>query len=178
MSTGLGAGFGALLLVAVLLGLAALLALVLLAVFVSQARGRAFPRVLRYFAVGILLAVVSTAGFGVAALHDEATVAAGLFLALVFLPVIGAGVVLRQSTDFPLLEVLTVVGMTWSLPFALGVAVFFAVIAGVESAFGLAPVDVQRLHLAWWAVALSGALTTLVTFAFANRVKRALAEFV
>lgn len=109
MSNGLGAGFGALLLLAVLLGLAALLALVLLGVFVFQSRHRQFPRVLRFLSVAFLAGVIGTAGFGVVALYDEGAVAAGLFLAIVFLPVIGIGIYLRQRTALPLLDILTTV---------------------------------------------------------------------
>lgn len=156
MSNGLGAAFGGLLLIAMLAGLATLLALTLGGVVVVQRRTGTVPRWLRYLPVVLLAGVVAVAGFGVLALYDEAATLAAVFVAIVFVPLGGVGVALHRRPDLSRLDVLATAGLAWSLPFLLGLGVTFGSLAVVTSVFELAPAQSRRLGLPWGATAVGG----------------------
>lgn len=161
VSNGLGAGFAGLTLVAILLGLATLLALALVGVYVIRRRSGQVPHLLTYVSVGVLLVVVLVAGFGVLALYDEAPPLAALFVAIVVLPLAVVGIFLRRSTELTRLDSLATAGWAWSLPFVVGVVVTFGLTIGVRSTFDLAPVESQRLGLIWIATAVGGLVVVL-----------------
>lgn len=174
MSNGLGTAFGALLVIAVLLGLAVLLALSLVGVLVFRRRNDHVPRFLRYLSVALLAGVVGTAGFGVLALYDEGPVVAGLFLAVVFFPLAGVVATLREKSGLRRLDVLATAGLAWCLPFVLGLGLFFGLNAGIGSAFDLAPAEFERLRVAWVAATASGVAALLGAIWIGGRVWRSL----
>lgn len=135
MSNGLGAGFFAITLLAVLVGVAALLAAIaVVAVLFDWQRGRV-PTFIRYLAVALLAVVVVVAGFGVLALVDEAPPAAALFAVVVGLPLVLVAGRARQA-GAAWLVVGATAALAWSFPFLAGVGVLFAVsvIAGASAA--------------------------------------------
>lgn len=160
MSGSFGAGFFTLALMAVLAGLAGLLGLVAVGAVISRRRaGRVSPLV-RSLAVVGLVGVVLAAGFGVAALIDEAPVGAGLIAVLVFVP-LAAGAVRGWRARRRWLDVLAGTAMAWSVPFVLGLAVFLAVNVGVIEAFQLAGGEARALGLVWIAGA-GGVLVAVI----------------
>lgn len=156
VSNGLGAGFAGLTLLAVLLGLATLLALVLAGVVLIRRRSGAIPRLLTYVSGGLGLGVLLVAGFGVLALYDEAPPLAALFVAVVVLPLAAVGIFLRRTTELTPLDSLATAGWAWSLPFVVGVVITVGLPVAVRSGFDLAPVESQRLGLVWIATTVGG----------------------
>lgn len=172
MSNGLGAGFTGLTLLAVLLGLSTLLVLFLGGVVVVRKRNRAVPPVLTYASVGVLLAVIAVAGFAVVALYDEAASLAGLFVALVLLPLALVGGYLRRQTEVTRVNLLSTIGFAWSLPFILGVFIVFGITAGVGSELGFASTTPQQESLARLATLLGGISVLAGTFLLSSRISR------
>ncbi|WP_255150633.1 hypothetical protein [Halorarius halobius] len=133
MSNGLGAGFGFLLLVGVLLVVAGLLGVVTVAALVLRLLRSRVPVVVRYLAGGLLGVVVAVAGFGVLALYDEAWLGAVLLVALVWVPLAAVAGRARLAGRRWRVVVVTA-AMAWPLPFAAGVALTFGVsVVGVPS---------------------------------------------
>jgi hypothetical protein len=171
MASSFGAGFGAILLAAVLLGLAGLLGALLLGTVVYRRRGQELPRPLQVLAVAALAAALLVGGFGVAALYDEAPVGAVLFLGVVLLPVGAAGGVLRRTTALPPLSLLTTVAIAWSLPYVLGLVLFAAGVVVVPGVLGLPPAAPERLRFAWLGAGLGGVAAVVGTVALARALQ-------
>jgi hypothetical protein len=137
MSDGLGAAFGSLVLLAVLVGLALLLALTATgALFARRSRGRV-PDLARYLATALLSVVLAVTGLAVLALADEAPAFVPLFVALVALPlalVAARGRLQRAGW----LDVAATAAMAWSLPFVATVALPFALVAHAGTTTGVA----------------------------------------
>lgn len=158
MSNGFGAGFFGLALLAVLLGLAALLTLALVVVVVIRRRASTVPRLLNYGSLAVLGAVLLVAGFGVVAMYDEAVLIAVLLLMTVFVPLAAVGLYVHQTTSSSRLATLATTGVAWGVPFVVGVGITFGLMIGVSSALGLAPAEPERLWVAWTAMLVGGAV--------------------
>lgn len=125
MSNGLGAGFGGLMLYAVLLIIAG--GLLVTTVVAFYWRNRTLPAPLQYVAVGLVGAVVVVAAFAIVALADEAPALAALFVVTAGLPlVLVAG--RARWTGASWSTVAAVTGMAWCLPFLVGIGVLFGMI--------------------------------------------------
>lgn len=158
MSNGLGTGFFGLTLLAILLGLAAVLTLVLVGMVGFRRRTGTVPQLLKYVSIAVLGGVLLVAGFGVLAMYDEAALLAVLFLAIVFVPLVAVGIYLHQTTELTWVDALVTTGLAWSLPFVIGVGGTFGLTIGVSSTFDLAPVESQRLGVVWIAMLVGGAV--------------------
>lgn len=156
MSNGLGAGFAGLTLLAVLLGLAGLLASCLAGVFVSRRRTGSVPGRLRSVSAALLGGVIVVAGFGVVALYDEALPLAVLFAVIVLLPLAAVGGYLRRTTDLTPIDILATAGVAWSLPFVVGVGVTFGLTTGLGSALEVPPAGARRRALVWIGTTVGG----------------------
>lgn len=156
MSNGLGAGFATVTLLATLLVLAVLLVVTAAVALLSRRRRDSVPAAVVHEAVCLLGVVLVVAGFGVLALADEAPPAAALLLALVFVPLGGAVVVLRRAADRGLESTVATAAMAWRTAFLAGVAVLFVFVAGIEPALGLATWEARRVGLPWIETALAG----------------------
>lgn len=174
MSDGLGAGFAGLTLLAVLLGLAALLALCLVGVFASRRRTDRDPRSITFLSVAVLGVVIVVAGFGVAALYDEAPPLAVLLLAVVFLPLTAVGAYVRLTTDLQPTDTLATAGVAWSLPFVVGTAVTFGLSIGLGSVLELPPADPQRRALVWIATTVGAVVVVTGSIILARTVSKSL----
>lgn len=168
---GFGAGFGALMLLVVLAGLAVLLGLVAAGTAVQGRRGDRVPDAVSYLAGGLLVAVVVVAGFGVLALSDEAAFAAGLFVVLVFLP-LGAVAVRGWRAGRDPFSVLATTAMAWAPAFLLGLATFLAVTVGLVEAFGLAGGEFRALGLDLISIAGGGVVAIVGTALLEPRLAR------
>ena len=155
MSNGLGAGFGGLMLVAVLLLLATIQTVLLIGVYVTRRRRGSVPLVLRSATVIVLAGVILVGGFAVLALYDEAWRLAVLVLAIVFIPLAAVAVYLYRVTDLELGDGAVVVGLAWSAPFIVGVGGIFSFIIG-SSEFGLATTSLEQQGVAWIATVVGG----------------------
>ncbi|WP_254861368.1 hypothetical protein [Natronomonas gomsonensis] len=161
MSNGLGAGFFGLTLLAILLGLAAVLTLALVGVVEFRRRIGTVPQLLKYVSIAVLGGVLVVAGFGVLAMYDEAVLLAVLFLVIVFVPLTVVGIYLHQTIELTRVDVLVTAGLAWSLPFVIGVGVTFGLTIGVSSTFDLAPAESQRLGVVWIAMFVGGAVIVI-----------------
>lgn len=130
MSNGFGAGFGGLVILVGLVVLAGLL-VATAAVALYWRQEQSSPPV-DYVAVGLVAIVVAVAGFGIAALADEAPRIAVLFGATVGLPLVlvagrarwtgaGWGSVAARS------------GMAWGLPFLAGVGALYVLTVATDA---------------------------------------------
>jgi len=174
MSNGLGAGFFWLLLLAVLLGLAAVLTLTLVGVVGFRRRTGTIPHLLKYVSIAVLGGVLLVAGFGVLAMYDEAVRLAVLFLAIVFVPLAAVGLYLHRTTKLTRLDTLVATGLAWSLPFVIGVGVTFGLTIGASSIFDLAPAESQRLRVVWIAMIAGGAVVVLGSVLLGKHVSQSL----
>jgi hypothetical protein len=156
MSNGLGAGFFAISLLAVLAGLAILAILATIAATVLHRRTGRVPTLLRYLLGAICLCVLGVAGFGILLLSDEAPAVAGLFVTIVVIPFLLGGVYFERTTEGTRLAVISTTVMAWGLPFFLGVAVAFGVLNGISSVLDLAPAESRQLGIAWITGAAGG----------------------
>lgn len=174
MSNGLGAAFGGLLLAAVLAGLAVLLALSLVGVVVFHRRTGAVPDGLRYLILALIAGVVLIAGFAVGALYDEAATLAAVFIALVFIPLVVAGIYLYRVTELSRLDTIVTTGLAWSIPFLFGLVVTFGTPTVINNTFSLTPGESRQLGI-YWGVAVLGALVVgFGTLWFSKRVSKPL----
>lgn len=135
MSNGLGAGFGFLLLLGVLIVVAVLLGVTTLGALGLRHYGRRVPRAVHALVILLLAAAMAVGGFGVAALFDEAWLAAVLLVAIVWLPL---GVVAARArwSGAPWPAVGVTAAMAWWLPFLASAALLFAI-----SVSGTIPVE-------------------------------------
>lgn len=161
-------------LLAVLLGLAVLLAACLAGVFVSHWRTGAVPPLLRYVSAALLCGVIVVAGFGVVALSDEAPPLAVLFVAIVLLPVAAVSGYLRLTTELPHVDTLATAGVAWSLPFVVGVVVTFGLSSGLGSVLEAPPAGSQRRALVWIATAVGAVVVVTGSIILARTVSRPL----
>lgn len=115
MSNGLGAGFVALTLLVLLVGLAVLALLVTAASIGFHRRRGRVPTVARYLLVGIGITGICVAGFGILLLLDEAPAAAWVFTSLVLAPLLLVGIYLAQSTGFSPVQLSTATVMAWGV---------------------------------------------------------------
>ena len=160
MTNGLGAGFGGLMLLAVLLLLATIQIVLLLGIYVSRRRLDSVPGVLRYVSVVVLAGVILVGGFAVLVLYDEAWRLAVLFLAIVFVPLGAMAVSLYRQTELTLVDGVAAVGLAWSVPFLVGVGVILGLIIG-SSELGLATTSPEQQAVAWIATAVGGAVVMI-----------------
>lgn len=161
MSNGLGTGFAALSLIAVLAGLALLVVLSTIVSCAFYRRTGHTPPPLRYLFVVIGIGVLGVTGFGILALADEAPVLAWLFACVALVPLVVVRLYLSRTTGLTRVEAITTTVMAWGLPFLLGVVVAFGVTNGLNAAFGLAPAESRRLGIAWIASAVGGLTVVL-----------------
>ncbi|PSP80065.1 hypothetical protein BRC81_02385 [Halobacteriales archaeon QS_1_68_20] len=170
MTNGLGTGFFAITLLAVLAGLALLgVAATAVAAAFYRRSGRISTRI-RYPFVALLVAVLGVAGFGILVLFDEAPTAAGLFAGIVALPFLLVAVYLDRTTALSNLDVAAATVVAWGPAFLLGVVVVFGANAGTVAAFDLAPAEARRLRVAWIASAAGGVAVVLGMVSIANQV--------
>jgi len=174
LSNGLGAGFGGLMLLAVLSGMAGLLGLSLTGVVVSRRRTGTFPRLLRYLSVAVVFGVILVAGFAVLVLYDEAATLAAVLLAIVLIPLGAVGIYLHRMTELSRLDILATTGLAWSIPFLIGLAVTFGVLIVVTNVFDLAPAESQQLGLHWIATAVGAVVVVLGTLLLGKQISRSL----
>lgn len=174
MSNGLGAGFGGLMLLAVLSGMAGLLGLSLAGVVVSRRRTGTFPRILRYLSAAVLFGVILVAGFAVLALYDETATLAAVFLAIVLVPLGAVGIYLHRMTELSRLDILATAGLAWSIPFLIGLAVTFGGLIVVTNVFDLAPAESQQLGLHWIVTAVGAVVVVLGSLLLGKQVSRSL----
>lgn len=161
MSNGLGAGFFGLTLLALLLGLAAVLTLALVGAVGIRRRNGTVPQHLKYVSITVLGGALLVAGFGVLAMYDEAVLLVALLLVIVFLPLAVVGIYLYQMTELTRLDALATTGLAWSLPFVLGVGVTFGITVGISSMFSLAPAESRRLGVVWIAILVGGGVIVI-----------------
>lgn len=170
MSNGLGAGFFAITLLAVLAGLAVLITLLtVISIVFTRRRGHS-PRLLGYLTVIVGIAVVAVAGFGILVLVDEAPAAAYLITLIVGIPLIVEYLYLVRRTSLPRCEAYTATLMAWCVPFFLGVIAVFAVMNGIESVFELAPAESRQLGVAWIAATIGGFVVILSMIPISNHL--------
>lgn len=174
MSDGLGAGFGGLLLLTILLALAALLALSLAAVYLFQRRTDTVPSLLEYVSIAFLTGVVFVAGFAMLALYDEAPLLAALFTAVAAIPLLVVGVFLSRTTGLSGIDLLATTGWAWSVPFLVGVVVVFGVTVGVSHALGWTSVQSQQHGLAQFATIAGGLVVVAGSVILGKPIARAL----
>lgn len=156
MTNGLGAGFALLTMLGILVGLAVLLGITTLGVLAFRRRTGRVPAALRYLAVAALAVVLAVSGFGVLAFYDEVLLGSALLLALVFVPLAAVVVRLRRTTDPRRLDLVATTALAWSLPFVVGIVMFFGGTVSFGTALGLAPSAPGRLVLSWVAVGVAG----------------------
>lgn len=174
MTNGLGAAFGGLMLLALLSGLAGLLGLCLAGAFVSKRRTGTVPRLLRQLSVAAVLGVILVAGFAVVALSDEAATLAAVFFAIVLVPLGAIGIYLHRVTELTRLDTVATVGLAWSIPFLIGLAVTFGVPAVFNRLFDLAPAESRRFGLYWIAPALGAIVVVLGALRLSTHVRKSL----
>jgi len=174
MSNGLGAGFGGLLLLAILLGLAGLLTLSLGAVYLFQRRRDAVPRLLKYLSIAFLAGVVVVAGFAIAALFDEVSLLPALFTAIAVIPLLVVGVYLSRTTELSSVDLLASTGLAWSVPFLLGVVVVFGLTLGVSQVLGWTSVQSQQRGLAQIATFVGGLVVVVGTVLLSKTISLAI----
>lgn len=170
MSNGLGAGFAALSLLAVLGGLAAVSVLAAGGAALFGRRTGRLPAPLRYLSVAVGGAVVAVAGFAAVGLADEAPAAAGLFAMIGLVPPLFCGGYLRRTTDGERSDVVVTTALAWGLPFLLGVVVVFGVNAALTATFELPTGGARQRGVPWLASAAGGLAVTVGTVLLAERL--------
>lgn len=161
MTNGFGAGFFAVSLLAVLIGLALVANLAVLVAYWFHRKRSRLPRWFHYLPIVIGVVVLATAGFGVLLLYDEAASLAALFALVAVIPLLVVGGYHRRTTDASDLEIVSTTVMAWGPTFLVGVVLVFGVMIGLQSALGLAPGESRQLGLAWLAAG-SGGLAVVV----------------
>lgn len=170
MSAGFGAAFTGLTLLAVLSGLAGLLALSLAGVVASRRWTKPVPPLLRSLWAGLVCGVVLVAGFGAVLLVDEAATLAAVFVGLVLIPLGAGGLSLYRVAELPRRELVATAGLAWSLSFLLGLAITFGVPIVINRLVDLAPTESRQLGLYWIATALGTTVIVLGTLRLSKRV--------
>jgi hypothetical protein len=170
MSNGLGAGFGALTLLVLLVGLALLSALVTAASLAWYRQAGRFPSWLRYPFVLIGAAAVVVTGVGVLALFDEAPTAAGLLLLLGLLPLFGSGVVLGRKTGATRLVLVVTTVMAWGPALLVGVIVTFGAMGALMSLLDVPAAVASETSLPWITAAVGGAAVVVAATLLGSRL--------
>jgi hypothetical protein len=170
MSNGLGAGFGALTLLVLLVGLALFSALATVASVAWYRQAGRLPSWLRYLFVllGAVAAVVPAVG--VLALFDEAPTAAGLFLLLGLLPLIGSGVALGRQTGATRLVLVVTTVMAWGPALLVGVIVTFGAMGVLVSLLDVPAALASETSLPWIAAAVGGAVVVVAATLLGSRL--------
>lgn len=174
MSNGLGTGFFALTLLAVLAGLAILVVVTTIASAVYHRRTNYTPTPVRYLLGVLCVGVLGVAGFGVLVLYDEAPAAAWLFASFVVGPFLVVGSYLVRTTGLSRFDVITTTVMAWGIPFFLGVAVALGSLNGITSVFDLAPAESREMGVAWIAAAIGGVTIVLSMIPIGNSLSTVL----
>jgi hypothetical protein len=170
MSNGLGAGVDALTLLVLFVGLALLSALATVASFAWYRQAGRLPSWLRYLFVLVGVAAVVVAGVGVLTLFGEAPTAAGLFLLLGLLPLLGAGVALGRKTGSTRLDLVVTTVMAWGPALLVGVIVTFGAMAVLMSLLDLPAAATSETSLPWSAAAVGGAVVVAGTTLLGTRL--------
>lgn len=161
MTNGFGAGFFAISLLAVLIGLALVAVLATLTAYWFHRETGRLPRLFHYLPNVIGVAVLASAGFGVLVLYDEAASLAALFASVALFPLLVVGGYLRRTSEASRREVVSTTVMVWGPTFLVGVVVVFGVTMGLQSVLGFAPGESRQFGLAWLAAG-SGGLVIVV----------------
>lgn len=172
MTNGLGAGFFALAVVAVVAGLAGLVIITTGVAAMYQRQTGELPALLGYLLVVLCLGVGIVAGFGILALFDEVAVVAWLLAWSVVVPLLGVGVYLDRRMALSRVEVITTTLMAWGVPFLLGMGVAAGVLSGMPSVFKLSPGETRQLGIAWIAATVGGFTVILGMLALGTRIGR------
>lgn len=172
MSNGLGAGFFAITLLAVLAGLASFVIVTTIASAVYHRRTGNIPMGVRYLFGVICVGVLGATGFGILLLSDEAPAVAWLFTSIVILPFLIVSGYLAHTTGLSRLDILTTTVMAWGIPFFLGVIVTFGAMNGIESVFNLAPAASRQSGVAWIAATTGGLTIILSMILISDRLGR------
>lgn len=170
MSNGLGAGFGALGLLVLLVGLALLSALATAASCAWYRQAGRLPPWLRYLFVLIGVVAVAVTGVGVVALFDEAPTAAGLFLLLGLLPLLGAGVALGRRTGSTRLVLVVTTVMAWGPALLIGVVVTFGAMGVLISLLDVPAAVASETNLPWIAAATGGVVVVVAATLLGSRL--------
>lgn len=171
MSNGLGAGFAAITLLAVLAGLSFLVALAAGTAYALHRRMGRIPWPLRLLVVVVGVVVLGVAGFGVLALFDEAPPVAGLLAATVLAPLLAVGGYLFRTMESPYVDVAATTVLAWGFLFLPGVAVAFGVTAGASDVLGLTTGESRRLGVPWLASAVGGSTVVLGMLIVGSRLR-------
>jgi hypothetical protein len=133
MTNGLGAGFAAASLLAVLAAAAGVLAFVGVFGVLVDPGGRRVPRGFQYAAVVLLAVAAAVGGVGVIALFDEAPLVAALLAGLVPLPLlVAAARVVSGDAVRGRVPVAATVAVAWALPFLVALGVLAALTVGTS----------------------------------------------
>lgn len=154
--------------------MAGVLGLFLAGGVVSGRRTGAFPRILRYLLVAVVVGVILVAGFAVVALYDEAVTLATVFFGSVFVPLGAVSIYLHRLAELSRLDTLVTAGIAWSIPFLIGLAVTFGGLVVVTDLLDLAPAESQQLGLPWIATAVGAVVVVLGTLLLGKQVNRVL----
>lgn len=170
MSNGLGAGVDALTLLVLLVGLALLSALATVASLAWYRQAGRFPSWLRYLFVLIGVSAVVVTGVGVIALLGEAPTAAGLFLLLGLLPLLGAGVALGRKTGATRLDLGVTTVMAWGPALLVGVIVTFGVMGVLMPLLDVPAAVASETSLPWVAATVGGAVAVVAATLLGSRL--------
>lgn len=166
MTNGLGASYGGLLLLVILVGLAIVLTLSLIAATIFRRHRGTLPSGYHYIAALLSAGVLLVSGFAVIALSDEAAALAVVFVGLVFVPLGTCVTYLHRRTALSHLEVFATTGVAWSLPFLLGLTTTFGGLRLVTSVFSITSSGSQYLGLHWITTVVGAVVVILGTLLF------------
>jgi hypothetical protein len=170
MSNALGAGFGALTLLVLLVGLALLSALTTVVSLAWYRQAGRFPSWLRYPFLLIGVAAVVVAGVGVLTLFDGTPTAAGLFLLLGLLPLFGSGVTIGRQTGATRLVLVVTTVMAWGPALLAGVTVTFGAMGALMSLLDVPAAVASETSLPWIAAAVGGAVVVVAAILLGSRL--------
>lgn len=174
MSNGLGAGFFAITLLAILAGLAILVILTTIAIALYHRRANYTPMWFRYLLVVLCAGVLGVAGVGILVLYDEAPAAAWVFTSFVGGPFLVVSIYLLRTTESSRFDVVVTTVMAWGVPFFIGVFVALGALYGINSVFDLAPAESRQMGVAWIAAAGGGITIVGSMIPIGNRLRKVL----
>lgn len=152
MSNGLGAGFTALTIIAILFAVSILTWVVAVAATLLDRRRPESSDASTYLLVSLGIIAVAVSGFGVVAFADEAVLVSWLLACLTVLPVgVAAGIQLR-TTDLSPATIGAATTVGWGVGFPAGLAVTVATTAALGVAAtsqGSASAGLQRPSAGW-----------------------------
>lgn len=170
MTNGLGAGFFALTLLAVLAGLALLVVLVTVAVYAFDRRTGRVPALLTYLVVVVGAVALGVTGFGILVLYDVAPPVAGLLALTALVPILVVGGYLDRTTELGRVDVVATTVMAWGPTFLVGLVVVFGVASGINAVFDLAPAESLQAGIPWIASAVGGLAIVLGMLPVSDRL--------